>query len=221
MIKLLIFGLMAFMIIHYLRYKKYINPYKLYMVFGKKGSGKSTFLVKKALEYKKKGYIIYTNMDDLTIDNVRHIKEDDLGPYVPEENSVILWDEAGMKFDNRNFKQFKPETRDFFKLQRHYKCIVYLASQTWDIDVKLRNLTDKMYLVQNVGIVYSLVRPITRKITLTEPIGDQESRITEKLKFEWIFSWKIYKMTKYFKYFESFNIPEKPSLPFSIQDLKK
>ena len=28
--------------------RKYLNPYKLYLVFGKKGSGKSTYLVKLA-----------------------------------------------------------------------------------------------------------------------------------------------------------------------------
>ncbi len=35
-----------------------------------------------------------------------------------------------MIWDNRNFKNFKPEVRDFFKLQRHYKCCLILASQT-------------------------------------------------------------------------------------------
>ena len=47
--------------------RKYLNPYKLYLVFGKKGSGKSTYLVKLAKQYlkRKKHWNIYTNMDDL------------------------------------------------------------------------------------------------------------------------------------------------------------
>ena len=58
--------------------RKYKNPYKLYMVFGKKGSGKSSFLVRKAMEYQKKGYIVYTNMSDCCLENVRIIDPDKL-----------------------------------------------------------------------------------------------------------------------------------------------
>lgn len=214
MFKTIIIAIIVFMMVHYIRYRKYINPYKLYMIFGKKGSGKSTYLVKLALDYKKKGYKVYTNMVEMMVSGVRKFKEDDLGTFVPEEKSVILWDEAGMKFDNRQFKNFPVEKRDFFKLQRHYKVIVYLASQSFDIDKKLRDLTDKMYLVNNVGIVYSLIRPIKKSVTLTESTSDAESRIAENLKFEWLFSWKIVKLTKYMKYFESFTVPEKEKLPY-------
>ena len=52
---------------------KYNNPYKLYFVMGKKGHGKSSYLAKVALEYSKKGWIIYTNVSDLNIPNVRVI----------------------------------------------------------------------------------------------------------------------------------------------------
>ena len=45
--------------------RKYLNPYKLYLVFGKKGSGKSTYLVKLARKHLKKGWIVYTNMEEL------------------------------------------------------------------------------------------------------------------------------------------------------------
>ena len=41
-------------------------------------------------------------------------------------NSVLLVDEVGMIWDNRQFKNFKPEVRDWFKLQRHYRVKVYL-----------------------------------------------------------------------------------------------
>lgn len=218
MIKLIIFLIPIIIIIHYIRYKKYINPYKLYMIFGKKGSGKSSYLVKLALMYKKKGYNVYTNMQDMMVKGVKIFNEDDLGQYVPEEKSVILFDEAGMKFDNRNFKNFKTDTRDFFKLQRHYKVIVYLASQSFDVDKKLRDLTDKMYLVTNIGIIYSLIRPIKKSITLTESTSEAESRIAENLRFEWLFSWKLVKLTKYIKYFQSYSIPEKERIAYSVRE---
>lgn len=195
----------------------YKNPYKLYMVFGKKGSGKSSFLVKQALKYYKKGYIIYTNMQDMLIPGVRYIDGDQLGDFVPEQNSLLLLDEVGMLFDNRNYKNFKNSTRDFFKLQRHYHVIVYLASQTFDIDKKLRDLTDMMYLVLHVGAV-SIAKPIVRKVVLTESVGDQESRISENLKFKPPWNWKFTWLPGTAKYFDSFQVPDMPKLPFTSPD---
>lgn len=216
----LIIFCMIFYVIYYIRYRKYINPYRLIMVFGKKGSGKSSFLVKQAVKYQKKKWLVYTNMEELNIPGIRHFKIDDLGKFVPEKNSVLLIDEAGREYDNRNFKNFRSEQRDFYKYQRHYKVIVYLASQTYDIDKKLRDLVDDMILVQNVGIVYSLLRPIRKSVTLTEATGESESRIAENLKFRTIFSWRMFKITKYSRYFDSFVVPEKSELPYYCSDNK-
>lgn len=47
-----------------------------------------------------------------------------------------------MIWDNRGFKNFPTEVRDYFKLQRHYKHVVILASQTFDVDKKIRDLAD-------------------------------------------------------------------------------
>ena len=71
-------------------FKRYQNRWKLYMIFGKKGSGKSTFLAKTAIRYIKYGYNVYTNMPDLMISGVRFIDIDQLGKFVPVANSVLL-----------------------------------------------------------------------------------------------------------------------------------
>lgn len=201
-------------IIYYLRYKRFINPYKLIMIFGKKGSGKSSYLAKLAKKNLKKGKLVYTNMDDLMLPGIRKFDINDLGDFIPEKDSIILIDEAGIVYDNRNFKKFKESQRDFYKYQRHYKCTVYLASQTYDVDKKLRDLVDSMILVQNIGIVYTLLRPIKKSITLTEATSDSESRIAENLKFCWPFSWRIFKLTKYSQLFESFKTPDLPPLKY-------
>ena len=107
------------------------------------------------------------------------------------ENVVILIDEVGMIWDNRNFKTFKPEVRDYFKYQRHEKHIVYLFSQTFDIDIKLRNLTDCMYLCTCKFGWLSIARKIKRSITLVHPQGDAESRIADDLEFEPIL-WSLF-----------------------------
>lgn len=194
--------------------RRYLNPYRLYLVFGKKGSGKSTYLVKLAKRYAKKGWSIYTNMPDMNISGARIIDIDQLGDYVPCEDSVLLLDEVGMVWDARNFKNFKPSVRDFFKLQRHYRCIVYMASQTFDVDKKLRDLCDGMFLHENFCRVFSLGRRISKKITLTEPTGDAESRIAESLKFKPFWNSTLTLIPKYSRYFDSHIIPQLPELPY-------
>lgn len=160
---------------------KYRNPYKLVMVFGKKGSGKTTFLAKTAYRYIRKGYPVYTTEK---VPGAIQFNVDDIGKITFPENSVLLIDEVGMIWDNRNFKSFKPEVRDYFKYQRHEKHIVYLFSQTFDVDIKLRNLTDCMYLCTCKFGWLSIARKIKRSIVLVQPVGDSESRIADNLEFE-------------------------------------
>lgn len=113
----------------------YKNPYKLIMIFGKKGSGKNTLLTKWSIKYNRMGYHVYS---DSEIFNTYKLNTDWIGKYDFPKNSVLLIQEAGMTWDNRNFKSFPEEVRDFFKLQRHKGVIVVLASQSFDVDKKLR-----------------------------------------------------------------------------------
>ena len=186
--------------------KKYINPYKLIMIFGPKGSGKSTFLAKVAIEHIKKGWNVYST---LTIPFTYKIDEKDVGFFHIPENSVLLIDEVGMIWDNRNFKAFKQEVRDWFKLQRHHKVKVYLFSQVFDIDKKLRDLTDEMYLIDKKLRVFSYGKRILKKPCLIEASQQGESRIDESYKFDSLLfflfgSRKLTFIPKYVKYFDSF-----------------
>ena len=201
--------------------RKYLNPYKLYLVFGKKGSGKSTYLVKLAKQYlkRKKRWNIYTNMDELFIPGVRHFDIKHLGDFVPEADSLLLLDEVGMIWDNRDYKTFRPEVRDFFKLQRHYHVTVYMASQTFDVDKKLRDLCDGMFLHSNFMRVFTLGRRITRQVVITESTSEAESRISEDLKILPFWNWTLTYIPKYAKYFDSHSIPEKPHLKYTTDSL--
>lgn len=220
-----VLAFVVFALLYSFAVRKYKNPYKLFMVFGKKGSGKSSYLIRKAIEYQKKGYVVYTNMSDCCLDGVRIIDPDKLGDFVPVADSCLLLDEVGMLYDNRNYRNFRPAVRDFFKLQRHYKVVCFLASQSFDVDKKLRDLTDEMYLITNIATAFSLVRPIRKTVTLTEATAEGESRIAENLKFRFITSWRLYWIPKTIKYFESFVAPELPSIeyvePFNPIKIKK
>lgn len=196
---------------------KYLNPYKLYLVFGKKGSGKSTYLVKLAaqrLKKKNNGWKVYTNMDELCIPGVRHFDIQHLGDFVPEANSLLLLDEVGMIWDNRDYKVFKPQVRDFFKLQRHYHVLVYMASQTFDVDKKLRDLCDGMFLHSSFARVFTLGKRITRKVVITESTSEAESRISEDLVMLPFWDWTLTYIPRYAKYFDSHTIPPKPYLEY-------
>lgn len=202
---------------------RFLNPYKLYLIFGKKGSGKSTRLVQLALKYttspkyRKRGFVVYSNMPDLAILGARYIDPDNLGDFIPESNSIMLLDEVGMIWDPRDFKAFKPAVRDFFKLQRHYKVIVFMASQSFDVDKKIRDVTDGMFLHTNFLRVFSLGRQIRRKIVLTEAVADRPSQISENLKFTLLSGWSITYIPKYARYFDSHIVPDLPKLPFEFR----
>lgn len=171
-------------LIYHLSTRRYLNPYKLTMVFGKKGSGKSTLLTKMALKYLKLGYRVYTTE---SIPGTYLITPEDIGSAEFPPRSVLLIDEAGMKWDNRNFKNFDAKVRDWFKLQRHRKLIVWLFSQTFDVDKKIRDLTDDMYLVEKKFRVFSYAKRILKRTVLVQSktSAQGESKITEDLVFDY------------------------------------
>lgn len=192
--------------------RKYVNPYKLTMIFGKKGAGKSTLMVRLAYQYLSHGWDVYCTE---RLDGCYYIDYNDIGFKNIPPRSVLLIDEAGMVWDNRNFKNFKTEVRDWFKLQRHYKVKVVLFSQTFDIDKKLRDLTDDMYLCTNVARVFSWAKRIRRKVVLTKPQGDSPARIDEELRFDSFLFWPLGSriltfIPRYAPYFNSHSCPVLP-----------
>lgn len=174
---LLFFCLAACFVLAY----RYRNPYKLVMVFGKKGSGKTTFLTKTALKSIRKGKSVYSTVP---VPGAVLFDVDDVGKFTFPPESVVLIDEVGMIWDNRNYKNFRTDVRDYFKLQRQYRNTVYLFSQTFDVDVKLRNLTDAMYLCTCHMGWLSIARRIRRDIVIVNPTGENEARIADSLEFE-------------------------------------
>lgn len=218
--KWVIIGLIVAVLSVFLYYSiKFRNPYKLIFIFGKKGSGKSTLLVKYMVQYHKKGYKIYTNMRECTLNFVNQINFDDVGEYVAEPRSCVVLDEVGTLMDARKFKTFRDSLRDYFIYQRQYKNIVILASQVWDIDKKARDRTDLMYLCGKIGPL-SYARRIKRGFTITEPLGDSESRVADKLAFD-PFGTKLTWIPKWQYAYKSFAPPARPFfVPLGVEDKK-
>lgn len=160
---------------------KYINPYKLVILFGPKGCGKSTYLTRIGLRYLSRGRRVYANfpLPGACVCSAAAFVDRTFPP-----ESVILIDEAALDWDNRAFKSFPGGTLEWFRLQRHERCIVYLASQSYDIDKKLRSLADELWIFNRVFTVFSWGRRVIKKIVVTEPGQDGESRITETYKID-------------------------------------
>lgn len=202
---------------------KYRNPYKLCLVFGKKGSGKTTLLVKKAIQYMRRGKVVYSTV---YIPGANLFDVDLLGKYTFPPESVVFIDEVGMIWDNRNFKAFREDVRDWFKLQRHYHVTVWLFSQTNDIDKKLRDLMDEMYLCNcHMGFI-SIARKIKRMITIVHPSAEGEARIADDIDFVpvWysLFGAKSAIFTyipNWVKFYDSFDAPALPFVESVYQEI--
>lgn len=220
MIWILFISIFLFVICFQLATAPFVNPYKLIMIFGKKGSGKSTTMAKLAYQHMERGWSVYsdTPLPGAHVINLKNIGVRSIPPH-----SVLFVDEAGMVWDNREFKSFQTATRDWFKYQRHYKVKVYLFSQTFDIDKKLRDLTDEMFLVTNKWRIFSYGKRILKKPTLTEAKDDRESRITENLSFDsilffWAGSRMLTLIPRWANMFDSFATPDLPPMPYRHDD---
>lgn len=167
--------------------QNYVNPYKLIFFFGKKGSGKSTLLTKLAYRYQRKGWTVYTTeklpgMRD--IDNPNEI----FSMSFPERSCIFI-DEVSLVWDNRDFKHMDKRVIEWFRFQRHHKCRVYFFSQTFDIDKKLRDLTDDMFLVEKYLRVFVIAKHIVRKPVVVHPSPEAPARIDDDMKVDPLLLW--------------------------------
>lgn len=243
----ILFYIFVFMALYLILTNPYVNPYKLIMIFGKKGSGKSTILTKYAVQYIKKGWTVYSteyipgtyyikpefigkfqlkdyNFKAINVDDYHGLKKFFVKlrlKFFPHRPKILLLiDEVGMIYDNRNFKSFSTEVRDFFKLQRHYYVRCVMFSQTFDVDKKLRDLTDAMYLVKNIGRIFCYGKRIVKRQNISnDSLDGSGGKIVDEYAFEPFllpFSRSLTFIPKYTKYFNSFIAPELPPMNFGL-----
>lgn len=158
-----LFFLIILLIILYILDLRLINPYKLYVIIGNKGTGKTAYMTSLAYKYAKKKYNVYTNFGIFNSLPLNYW-ECDFPP-----RSVIFVDEVGLVHDNRSFKTFPQECAEFYKYQRKNKLIIYLASQTIDIDKKIRDLADyhillKRFLPVVFPVYYKRINKVEKQL---------------------------------------------------------
>lgn len=186
----------------------------LWLIYGKKGSGKSTLLAKIASQMLKQGRVVYSTDP---IKNTRPISVDSYFAYRYPKGSVVLIDEIGIVHDNRGFKSFPTQARDWYKLQRHQGVMVVACSQTADIDLKIRNLADRISIVRRITSLVSVTRFYNRRIVVarhqSEDGGQMKgSEIVDDVfpapftrGFLFTAGWRYWKM------FDSYAVPKWPA----------
>lgn len=138
--------LSGYLIFHLTKYCS--NNYKLIFYVGKKGSGKTLGMSLAASNWikKKKGFV-YSNF------GVGIPLAEDYYNYTYPADSLLLIDEAGLAHNNRDFKNFPKEAREFFKFQRKNHLNIILSSQYPDIDLQVRQLIDSTYVFSRLGFL--------------------------------------------------------------------
>lgn len=209
-ISILVIYFIIFFIAKIFELKKTKRNCEFSTYFGVPGSGKTTiasWLARNELKKKKSNRKVWSNVP---IKGTYKLDKSDIGFYNISNGRLIL-DECGTEFDNRNFKKnFTDEQVKFFKLHRHYKVDINCFSQFWnDIDIKLRNLSTKLYLLKKSIIPFFIVRKeIGKKISInkeTKEIIDEY--YFKKLATKWYFAPKVWKM---------FVTDERPELPEKV-----
>lgn len=197
---------------------KYANPYRLYYGLGVKGAGKTTLIYKLSRTYMKKGWNVYSNMD---IPGGYKFEIDKFGTFYIPPKSLIVLDEVNLYWDNRNYKNFPDALKVYLKYQRQYQHVVWMFSQDFDVDKKIRALTDGIYLIQNYFNIFSVGRRVRKSITIVhaDKSAQGESKIVDdyvmdpwyKAPFGGMYLTYI---PRWSKYFNSFNPPKLPVYDF-------
>lgn len=165
----------------------FVNPYKLYLVIGKKGSGKSTLITKKAYQLTKKKCHVYLNasinLPKEQMEYVHYIGALDLWKLPKtDETRYVLLDESGLDFDCRDWATFPKEMKEFFVYQRKKHLQVWLFSQSLDVDKTIRDKADRILLVKCENGWLSIGHWINRHIAITKATDYGGSQITDEYK---------------------------------------
>lgn len=175
--------------------------------FGVPGVGKSTILAREYRKNRKRYDHIYTI--NIQLKGVEMITKDDLEKY-KFKNTLILWDEITMDADNREFKSFSKDLRDFFILHRHLGCDLIYATQNFEnVDKKVRDLTCELWYMSKSVVPFlrnfTTAKRIYRQVNINEHTSDLTLgyRFCNFLESIFVSNLKIVPRFFYYRYFDT------------------
>mgnify|MGYP001078006075 CR=1 FL=1 len=173
----------------------------MHMYFGAPGCGKSTYAAKLVRQCVKSNTPVYTNFPckgALRLD-VSSIGVQDL------RDCLVIIDEAGIVYNNREFKSFPKPALEFFKLHRHYGVSLVFLSQGWDdCDKKIRNLCTSYFNMSKLG-PFTFIRRFAKRVGVDQ---DSKQIIDEYFKVS-LLSGGLHFLFRplYYKMFDSWDAP--------------
>lgn len=189
----------------------YKPNYRCWQFIGVPGAGKTTiaaYLVRKCQKWNKirrficvkifrmKNFVDRVPMSNVPIKGSLMLERSDIGNFNISDSDLII-DEAGLEFGNRDFKSFTKSEMKFFKKHRHYRCNIYMFSQGFDVDLKLRDLCTRLYLVEKSFIPFFVH---CKKIKKFVGIDELTGQLVDKYKFVfggfYVFAPKTWRMFK-------------------------
>ena len=146
----------------YPKIKEVVNIY-----FGVPGSGKTTLAAWFARRDLRRKGKVWSNVPITGTYKLDVAK--DIGIHHIEKGRIII-DEAGIEYNNRNFKNLPLHQIEFFKYHRHYSTAIDVFSQSYeDMDITLRRLAQNYYVVTKSRLPYFIkVRSIGRRVGIDD-----------------------------------------------------
>lgn len=178
------------------------------MYIGVPGSGKTTFaayLVKDRRKKAKKKRCSDLILSNTPIKGAYKIYKSDIGQYMIQD-CLLIMDEAGIDYNNRNFKTFSDDETYFYKFHRHYNVDIAMFSQDFDVDVKLKKLATRLFIVQKSFIPGFIKR---RQITKNVGIDQYTKQLIDEYRYV-LFGSKYIYAPKLWKLFDSYSHKKLP-----------
>lgn len=125
-------------------------------IAGQIGAGKSAYSVKLARAALKRGRPVYCTD---YIEGCNRFNLDWLRTSKCPEGSLLIIDEAALKFNSRDFAHVGTDILSYFKRARHFGNDVVLISQTFtDADKQIREVANKVLFIRKLGWLSMPVR---------------------------------------------------------------
>jgi adenylate kinase family enzyme len=172
-----------------------LPPQILSVYFGVPGAGKTTFAAWLVQHDVKRGVPVWSNVP--ITGAYKLDPKGDNGNYMISNGRVII-DEAGIEYNNRDFKDFNKKSLYFYKYHRHYRLAVDVFSQGYDdMDKKIRMLAQRLYVVKRSILPWFVYR---RRIGKRVGVSDVTKEIIDEYYFvpwsrKYIYSpplWKLF-----------------------------
>lgn len=178
------------------------------LIFANIGAGKTTLLARYAqreLKKIKKGKSEFKAVISNTpISGCYYVP--DIRTFIKDcrpERALLLVDEAGTVWNNRKMKITDDEI-EYIKLIRHRHSKLIGISQSYDdVDITIRRVYTNMYLLNKL-LGLTIIRPIKKYVT----VDKETEQIIDGYSFRFIFSWGVLLRCKYYRYFDTYHIPE-------------